>query len=666
MGLLSLGTPLPWEESRKYSDHVRKEGLIQLQNCFKAASGRDGDSYLWGDEVEYTLVKFDDDNHKARISIDKDHILDDLNDGGSLFSLSVHNNVNFHPEYGRFMLEATPNEPYNGEILNQYLYVEKNMKDRRDVANVALEDSTIVPITVTAYPLMGVGEFTSPISKPTGNASRSLFLPDEIINRHVRFPTLTANIRKRRGEKVAINIPLFKDLNTPKFDDSIPVNRNLFPEDEEPSLGASIPGHIYMDSMGFGMGNSCLQITVQAPNIAKARYLYDSWVNLTPIFLSLTAAAPVFKGWLSDQDVRWNVISGAVDDRTAFERNVKPLRSNNEFGGIFDTSSVNKIPKSRYDSVDSYLGDLISDPSNPSYRFFTTELNDINPVLNEKVLNELLKNPLFDKPLASHFAHLYIRDPIVIFNERINQDNAVETDHFENIQSTNWQTLRFKPPTQKATPDNKTVPGWRVEFRSMEIQITDFENAAFSVFITLLGQAILSNNELFNFYIPISKIEENMKIAHQRDSTINSKFNFTENYLNKEFNSTKLSINEIINGTDSFPGLIKLVQDHLLKFYNLELSPNGQYSRLYYYFQLISKRASGEIPTTAKYIRNFIINHQDYEQDSKVSELINYDLLKKFKNITNHETKSDLIEFFGIELGEYLFNEKLSNNVNGK
>jgi len=38
----------------------------------------------------------------------------------------------------------------------------------------------------------------------------------------------------------------------------------------------------------------------------------------------------------------------------------------------------------------------------------------------------------------------------------------------------------------------------------MEVQITDFENAAFSVFIVLLSRAILSLG--LNFYMPISKV----------------------------------------------------------------------------------------------------------------------------------------------------------------
>ena len=68
----------------------------------------------------------------------------------------------------------------------------------------------------------------------------------------------------------------------------------------------------------------------------------------------------------------------------------------------------------------------------------------------------------------------------------------------QNIQSTNWQTIRFKPP-----PANSPI-GWRVEFRPMEVQPTDFANAAFAVFIVLLSRAILHFG--LNFYLPISKV----------------------------------------------------------------------------------------------------------------------------------------------------------------
>lgn len=62
-----------------------------------------------------------------------------------------------------------------------------------------------------------------------------------------------------------------------------------------------------------------------------------------------------------------------------------------------------------------------------------------------------------------------------------------------------WQTVRFKIPN----PKNETT-GWRVEFRSMEVQVTDFENAAYSMFVVLLVRAILTFG--IDVYIPMSKV----------------------------------------------------------------------------------------------------------------------------------------------------------------
>jgi len=37
----------------------------------------------------------------------------------------------------------------------------------------------------------------------------------------------------------------------------------------------------------------------------------------------------------------------------------------------------------------------------------------------------------FDPRLAKHFAHLFIRDPLVVYKELIEQDDETSSDHFE-------------------------------------------------------------------------------------------------------------------------------------------------------------------------------------------------------------------------------------------
>lgn len=128
-------------------------------------------------------------------------------------------------------------------------------------------------------------------------------------------------------------------------------------------------------------------------------------------------------------------------------------------------------------------------------------------IYDRESYNTLVANGIDDR-LAKHVAHLFIRDPLVvnnynargkstrftdilflpvrvmnvpcvvcssaipfilmphtrqIYEEKVDLDDKQSSDHFENIQSTNWQTVRFKPP-----PPNSPI-GWRVEFRTMEV-----------------------------------------------------------------------------------------------------------------------------------------------------------------------------------------------------
>ena len=252
-----------------------------------------------------------------------------------------------------------------------------------------------------------------------------------------------------------------------------------------------------------------------------------------------------------------------------------------------------------------------------------------------------------DDRLATHFAHLFIRDPIVIFEEDLQELDLNKTDHFENIQSTNWQHMRFKPP-----PAENNI-GWRVEFRSMEIQVTDFENAAFSVFMVLVTRAILSFD--LNFYIPIKKVDENMERAHGIDSVLKDKFYFRKNPFplrhsraNTAFDDgssrpgsaypsrpaspgavedeyEEMTIDEIINGSlnGEFPGLIPIVESYLDSV-NVDVETRCELAT---YLSLISKRASGELDTTSRWIRNFIDAHPKYKHDSVVDDEINHDLI---------------------------------------
>ncbi|KAL1744780.1 glutamate-cysteine ligase-domain-containing protein [Schizophyllum fasciatum] len=629
MGLLALGTPLEWEDAKKYADHVRYHGITQFLNTWDRYKDRCGDQLLWGDEIEYMVVALDDEKKAAHLSLRQSEILEELSAIVDDISTEVENRWDFlgylkrivglrsapapsripvptfHPEYGRYMLESTPGAPYTGSISSLFS-VEANMRYRRTLARKHLKENEY-PLTFTSFPRLGApGQFTDPYFSPEDAvSSHSFFLPEEITNPHARFPTLTANIRRRRGSKVAINLPIYSDENTPKpfVDPTIPWDRTLFPEDSNAKDGAALVDHIYLDAMGFGMGCCCLQLTFQACNVNDARRLYDCLIPAGPILLALTAGSPLYRGYIADVDCRWNVIAGSVDDRTEEERGLK----NDRF----------VIPKSRYDSVDLYIA---NDHNN------RPEYNDTYAPYDEAIFNRIRDHGI-DDLLAKHIAHLFIRDPLVVFSETIDQDDVNSNDHFENIQSTNWQTMRFKPP-----PVNSTI-GWRVEFRSMEVQLTDYENAAFALFIVLLSRALLQFD--VNMYMPISKVDENMQRAQLRNAAAEQKFFFRKDIFppghspmssgqSSPEEYEEMTMQEVMNGKDdTFPGLIGLV-DLYLETLHVE---QHEMDRIQNYLTLIRQRSTGQLKTPATWIREFVLNHPKYKKDSVVSEEINYDLM---------------------------------------
>lgn len=305
-----------------------------------------------------------------------------------------------------------------------------------------------------------------------------------------------------------------------------------------------------------------------------------------------------------------------VDDRTDEELGLKPLNENKFL-----------IAKSRYDSIDSYLS-----PSGSQY-------NDINLTHDSAIYDELRKNGV-DHLLAQHIAHIFIRDPLVLIKEKLNNldDESDECEFFENIQSTNWQSMRFKPPPLKSDPSNPI--GWRVEFRPMELQLTDFENAAFSCLVILLTHAIQKLH--VNFLMPISKVDENMNRAQRIDACLQEKFHFRLNIFDtdEECQLEEMSIDEIMNGSDRFKGILIILGEYLNSLRSENELDQATFDQIHRYLDLIKSRANGSVATPASMIRKLVREHPLYKFDSVVTPEINYDLIQKlYANLNESKEK---------------------------
>lgn len=78
-------------------------------------------------------------------------------------------------------------------------------------------------------------------------------------------------------------------------------------------------------------------------------------------------------------------------------------------------------------------------------------------MIDKEIYEQLLQEGI-DYFLVQYVVYFFIRDLLILFEEKIYLDDVNEFDYFENIQFINWQIMRFKFFFL-----NLDI-GWRVEF----------------------------------------------------------------------------------------------------------------------------------------------------------------------------------------------------------
>ncbi|XP_022246026.1 glutamate--cysteine ligase-like isoform X2 [Limulus polyphemus] len=426
------------------------------------------------------------------------------------------------------MVESSPRGPF-GDVFKSCLLVEENMLARRkEVLQVLNPDETY--LTISVFPRFGQKDFTEPFFKPTPDKGifMSLFVADEVLcSQNELYRSMTINAEEQRGQKLLLNVPIFQDTKTPKpF-----LEKFVGADDDGQSEEGALPDCIFGDCCLFGLSFCALQVTVQAPNLEDAKYLYDHLTVLSPIMMALTAAVPIFRGYLTDRDCRFQILSDAVDTRTKMEKE-KP-----------DQLGYTVIPCSRWEPVSFYLS---TDHS---------KLNDVPIVYDEKYFDKLVNSGV-DPQLARLISRSFARDPLFVSEKQLEEDETGTFNLLVVLLSTTFPTIRLK------IPDAANSAFWRLEFRPMEVQFTDYENAAFSIFVVILAKIILEKK--LSLLIPISKVLENVERAQKRDAVRNEKFWMKSNFQDDDSGWEELTVNEVINGKDSdHVGLVSVIRQYI-------------------------------------------------------------------------------------------------------
>lgn len=584
MGLLesdAVRETLSWTDCLKYADLAHDLAAQQFLNIFRHYTdhlSHTPQSFLWGEEIEYILIiKTDNGDHSSfdiwpkgaqslmpHLQSQSQSSLNEKNEGGDKQIAGVQ----WFLEYAGYMVEGVPAKPYTG--LSPLGHLKAVLQKRR--LELSQTAKSVEPgcevITAVNCALLGTQSF-----KPSDNLySQSQWSSDEWIGPHVRFRTLTRNIRERRGSKVDIRLPI-------PLCSKMTAHRQ--PNDATNEKDAVGDEAVKLDAMVFGMGCCCVQVTVQAPDLPHALALYDQLAVLAPMMLALSAGMPAAKGHLLATDTRWSSIRQAVDDRKE--------------------SETGQLRKSRYDTASLYLSS--NDPT----------LNDLDVSVNPKIFDKFVVSGVPEQ-LARHYSHMFIREPLLLYAQDIHATHAQNgidkgahltnlagqgnfgTNFFDGINGTHWYSVRLKPPSPSIH-----INGWRVEFRPMEIQRSDAANAALIGMVVALSQAILKEYAASCKYLvklmPISQVDENMEIAQQSDAYLKGIFHWQ---------GRKCNLKEII--------------EELLEYCSL---PQDM-------VDLIKGRVNGSNPTDAHLLRQFYVGHKEYKGDGRITPAMHSDALRAF------------------------------------
>ncbi len=322
-----------------------------------------------------------------------------------------------------------------------------------------------------------------------------------------------------------------------------------------------------------------------------------------PIFFSISAGSPFLKGKIANTDAFLSGFWASLDDRTPSER---------------DPNSSDYVPGGRGGVCPYYYWD--SPINRPEYSDVFTGAREQDLDFVRKLSEEL--NVEIDEKLVLHLATV-IRSDFVDAPEDYKDMPDEKLDIYENLSGRVLRTVRLKPPMDDDM-------GWLIEFRPMEIMLTADERSAMLLSIYMIVR-LLHENEKINWYIPISKLQENYKRSEQKDAVLKERFLFRTNvYDQGEPVIEELTAKEILFGKGDYKGVMHEVDCALES--SLKLCEHSR-ELIQCIKQFLFEKVSGERPTLAAWMRKYVDVHPDYLHNSILPRSTIDDMLKHLYKI---------------------------------
>lgn len=166
------------------------------------------------------------------------------------------------------------------------------------------------------------------------------------------------------------------------------------------------------------MSCTSLQVTIQAADLEESKHLFDQLVPITPIMMALSAAAPIYRGYLSELDTSQSLMIQSTDDRTKQELGEEPIKYCDKYKKFEKTKEHGihnpvrscecrdnhfRVPTPRYSGIGTYLSDA------------GDKYNDKPITYNIDYYEKMVKNGV-DHMMARYMAYLFIREPMSLID----------------------------------------------------------------------------------------------------------------------------------------------------------------------------------------------------------------------------------------------------------
>lgn len=132
MGYLTVkGKLMTYKEYEHLIPKYKERGLLEFLEIYRAHAGklRERRDLHWGEELEYTLFHIDEQRRKVQLTnsaFDLIHAFNELQE-----HKGESHEIDLHPEFGNWMVEAVPSKPYGAyEDLRDLLTCNEKLKKR--------------------------------------------------------------------------------------------------------------------------------------------------------------------------------------------------------------------------------------------------------------------------------------------------------------------------------------------------------------------------------------------------------------------------------------------------------------------------------------------------------------------------------------------------------